>query len=127
MERPAKPFDHLLAAKLDQCVEAYLGHRGDLVADFKRAPKAGQVARGDAQHLALLELAQPGERGGAVPRLEQRTEPGLDLAAQALDAAGVGEPLRREAFGQPGGMGQQLFTQGLRAAQERGQDAGLFR
>jgi hypothetical protein len=24
-------------------------------------------------------------------------------------------------------MGQQLFTQGLRAAQERGQDAGLFR
>jgi hypothetical protein len=94
-----------LEAKAEDGVEAGIGDVGDFAGDFEGGAKAGEVAGGDAEHFALFELAEFGERGLEVVAVEGGFEPVLDFAAEALLAAGMIEEARFQKRREPVGLG----------------------
>ena len=85
----------------------------------------GEVAPGDAKHLALLELAQTRQRGAEVGRGQQRLEPPVHLIAQPLLAPGKLQHFRLQ-FAEPIGPRHEQIAERLGTAEERGEDTGLL-
>ena len=125
MIRLAKAVGELPPTELERGVQADIGDVGDFACHLGGAAQAREVARGDAQHLALFEVAKLGEGAAVVLRLERGLEPGLDLPAQSLFLARIGQVLRRQESLGPLGMFEQQQAHRLRAAEERRQDAAL--
>ncbi len=115
-----------LEAKAEDGVEAGIGDVGDFAGDFEGGAEAGEVAGGDAEHFALFELAEFGERGLQVVAVEGGFEPALDFAAEALLSAGMVKEARFQQRGEPFGMGGEQVSGHLGAGKEGGEDAGLF-
>ena len=76
----------LPVADLPDSIQADVGHVGNLLNDLRQLGQPGEIAPGDAEHLALLELAQTCQRRAEVARGQQRLEPPAHLTAQALFA-----------------------------------------
>ena len=117
MPGPAEALGKLPTTDPIHGLEADIGHPGNLLRQSRRACQAAQVARRDAQHFALLELAQLRQGGRVVARLQQRTQPGIDLPTKALFLARMAEQLGVERLGKPIGMFEQQFAQRLRSAE----------
>jgi hypothetical protein len=122
MKWVAKSPGQLLFAQAMDGLQANVSEIGKFAGDLEHSPQSRQVARGDAQHFALLEMAQAAQGDIVVGAGKQL--PGL--AAQSLLAARISQRPRHQQRRQPIRMRQQQFQGGLRAAQKRRKNAGLF-
>ena len=112
MKRLAKPPDELRPANPPHGVQARVGQVRNFAGDFNHVAEAGEVARGDAQHFALFEAAQSGQRAGIIARLQFRFQPAFDLASNALGAAWKLKLIDVE-HGQPAGIRDQQIAERL--------------
>ena len=72
MSGAAVAFGQLAMADLPDGVQAHIRQAGEFAGDFGDVAQPRQVARADAQQLALLELARAFERQRVIAPLEQR-------------------------------------------------------
>ncbi len=115
---------HLPVADLPDHFQADIRHVGNLLHDLGKPAQPSQVARGDAEHLALFELPQAGQRGVKLGRRQERLQHAVDFAAQPLPAAGKLERLRLERAN-PIRPGDKQIAERLGGAEDRSQDARL--
>jgi hypothetical protein len=88
--RRAKAFAELPTAKLKGGVERHVGNIRELMGYLWRVTQAGEVTRGDAEHFALLELAEFAEGLRVIPGVERWLQESVNFAAQAFRPARVG-------------------------------------
>ena len=81
--------------------------------DLRGVAQAGQVTGRDAQHLALFEQPEPGQRGRVIARIEQWSQPAIDLATQPLFLARMPKHPGLDRFWEPSRMLQQQLSEGL--------------
>ena len=86
--------DELAEAYLPDAVEADISHVRNLLDDVRKVGETGEVAPGDAHHLALFELAQARQDGAEVGRGKEWLEPAAHLIAHSLLTPGKLEHFR---------------------------------
>ncbi len=89
MIRAAVAFGQLAVADLPDALQADIRQIGEFAGDFRDLSQPPQVARADAQQLALLELARSFERQRVLAPFQQRLEPAGGLIAKTLFPARV--------------------------------------
>ena len=120
----AEAIDQRLAAELERGVEAEIGEVGDLPGDRGGIPEAGEVARGDAQHLALLEFPEPGERARVIARGERGWQPGIQLPPELRFRTRSRELSGPQHALHPLGVAGQQLPEVNRTGEHRRHDAG---
>jgi hypothetical protein len=75
--------------------------------------------------ISLLEAAQLRERGVVILRLQQRLQPRIHFAPEALLASRMTQRVRIKCS-QPVRIGDQEIARRLRAAEQRDENANLF-
>ena len=106
MKRPAKPRRELQPDDLENRFQANIGDIGKFAGDFHDIAQAGQVARGDAEQLALLEPAQFGQSSGIILRFQRRPQQPSQFLLKTLRTAGKFKALDIKQW-EPIRMGQQ--------------------
>ena len=106
----AETRNELLPAYLPHRFKTDIGNIGNFPCDFRGVGHACQIANGNAEHLLLLELAQPRIGGSVILRRQWWLQPTGNFARQALLSTRVLDVFDVQRR-QPGGIGDQQIAQ----------------